>query len=47
MFDKKQLKQIELGVIAGVDVSIYAKPEFDWEQMKEIRLGLVKEKYRT
>lgn len=21
-------------------VSIYAKPEYDWEQMKEIRLGL-------
>ena len=24
----------------GVDVSVYAKPEFDFEQMDAIRLGL-------
>ena len=41
MFNKKQLVQIGLGVVAGVDVSIYTKPEFDWEQMQEIRLGWV------
>ena len=36
-----QLNEIHLGVEAGVDVSIYAKPEFDEHQMKEISLGLV------
>ena len=25
-----------------MDYSIYAKPEFDWEQMREIRIGLEK-----
>ena len=40
MFDKRQLKQIEQGIIAGVDVSIYAKPEFSCVQMLEIRGGL-------
>jgi len=40
MFNKSQLKQIEKGIIAGVDVSIYAKPEFVWKQMEQIRWGL-------
>ena len=40
MFNRDQIKQIEKGIIAGVDVSIYAKPEFGWLQMEQIRFGL-------
>ena len=36
----KQIKQIKLGLEKDLDVSIYAKPEFDNRQMQEIRLGL-------
>ena len=32
--------EIRDGVNNNLDVSIYAKPEFNWEQMKEIRKGL-------
>jgi len=32
--------EIRLGWVFGLDVSIYAKPEFDWWQMDEIRKGL-------
>ena len=39
-FYKKQKEQILKGLEANVDISIYAKPEFDWEQMREIRFGL-------
>ncbi len=35
-----QMRQIQLGLKAGLDVSIYAKPEYDWFQMEEIREGL-------
>ena len=35
-----QLRQIQLGLREGVDVSFYAKPEYDWFQMEEIREGL-------
>ncbi len=41
-FNKKQMKEILLGLDRGLDVSIYAKPEFDADQMKQIRLGLEK-----
>jgi len=41
VFNTGQLKQIELGIQAGVDVSIYAKPEFDLWQMGCILWGLV------
>lgn len=34
------MKEIRLGLEAGVDVISYAKSELDWEQMKEIRLSL-------
>ena len=34
------MKQIRKGLEANVDVSIYAKTEFDDWQMKQIRLGL-------
>ena len=40
-FDEKQIWQIEMGITRSkVDVSIYAKPKFDWKQMQQIRLGL-------
>lgn len=39
-FDEDQKEEIILGANKGLDVSIYAKPEFAWAQMNEIRLGL-------
>ena len=36
------MKEIRLGLEQGLDVSTYAKPEFDWIQMKSIRLSLDK-----
>ena len=41
-FDKNQIEQIRLGFKSDVDAIVYAKPEFDWVQMREIRLGLEK-----
>ena len=38
--NEDQIEEIELGIKSGVDVTMYAKKEFDWEQMREIRLGL-------
>ena len=35
-----QKKQIDLGLAAGIDTTLYAKPEFDNLQMYEIRIGL-------
>ncbi len=42
-FDKNQIEQIRLGFESDVDATVYAKPEFDWEQMRKIRLKLLKE----
>lgn len=39
-FRKTQLREIHLGLIHGVDISIYAKPEFSPEQMFYVRIGL-------
>ena len=36
-----QMDQIRKGLEKGLDVSIYAKPEFDDFQMEEIRIGLL------
>ena len=33
--------QIRQGLVAGVDVSQYADPKFDYSQMDEIRIRLV------
>lgn len=38
------MKEIKEGLESEVDVSIYAKPEFDWEQMQQIRIRLEAEK---
>lgn len=35
-----ELREIRLGLEKGLDVSLYAKPEFHYFQMHEIRLGL-------
>ena len=42
-FNKSQQKQILKGLEEDVDVSIYAKPDFDCFQMEEIRLKLLQE----
>lgn len=51
VFTRDQKIEIEAGKEAGVDVSIYAKPEFLGIQMHQIRLGLEEglavEKYAT
>ena len=39
-FSINQKQEILKGLKEDVDVSIYAKPDFDCFQMKEIRLGL-------
>ena len=40
-FYEKQKEVIILGLEQNLDVSIYAKPEYTWEQMRQIRLGLM------
>ena len=40
-FDKYQQKEIMLGIKSNVDVSIYAKIDFTWQQMQKIRFGLL------
>ena len=39
-FNINQQEEILKGLENNLDVSVYAKPEFDWEQMFEIREGL-------
>lgn len=36
-FDQYQAHEIRLGLEKGLDVSVYANPEFDCYQMPEIR----------
>ena len=40
-FDKNQQQVIIVGLEEKIDVSIYAKKEYNWEQMNEIRFGLL------
>ena len=40
-FDKKQKRIIKEGLQENLDVSLYAKKEFNEYQMSEIRLGLI------
>ena len=37
------MEEIRLGLEENIDVSIYAKPEFDWTKMRKIRLKLLEE----
>ena len=39
-FSEGQKRIIYKGIIDDVDVTIYAKPKYDWGQMDEIRKGL-------
>ena len=39
-FNRYQQEEILKGLEKDLNVSIYAKPEFDWKQMDEIRRGL-------
>ena len=40
-FKPYQQKEIKDGYVNNLDISIYAKKEFDWMQMRKIRLGLI------
>ena len=35
------MEVIRDGLEAYLDASIYAKPEFSWQQMEEIKIGLI------
>lgn len=39
-FNPDQLKVIQIGIDFGLDVSLYAKPEFTWQQMLQLEIGL-------
>jgi len=39
-FNNFQKEEIKIGIIQCLDVSLYAKTEFDYNQMFEIRKGL-------
>ena len=41
-FNYSQKEQISFGLQKGLDISIYAKPEFESSQMEQIRFGLEK-----
>ena len=40
-FDEYQKRKIKQGLRSKVDISWYAKKEFNWLQMEQIRLGLL------
>lgn len=44
-FNAAQMREIKVGQILGIDISVYAKPEFDGLQMREIRMGLDKTRF--
>ena len=44
-FKPYQQKEIRDGYVNNLDISIYAKSEFSWHEMEQIRLKLLKEKY--
>lgn len=39
-FDLFQKEEIDKGLQSGIDVEIYANPEYNWSLMQQIRLGL-------
>ena len=41
IFGYYQMEEIRLGLMKNLDVSIYAKPEYNGDQMEAIRLGLM------
>lgn len=40
LYDKLQLKQIELGLLSDLDVSIYDKPDIPGNVMMQLRVAL-------
>lgn len=40
IFDYGKMREIRLGLMKNLDVTIYAKTEYSCNQMEEIRLGL-------
>ena len=46
-FNYYQKQEILKGLEANLDVSQYAKPEYSYKQMEEIRLKLLQEKNKT
>ena len=41
-FNEGQKDLIKKGIISGVDVTIYSRPEYNEDQMRQILLGLKK-----
>ena len=41
------MEQIRLGLKQNLDISVYAKTDFDEEQMHEIRIELLQEKNKA
>ena len=42
-FNHNQMEQIRLGLKYNLEVSKYAKPEYSWQEMKQIREKLLRE----
>ena len=42
-FNEFQQKKIKIGLEKGLNVSVYAKKEFDYRKMREIRKKLLEE----
>ena len=40
-FDEYQIRKIKQGLRNKVDISWYAKKDYNWLQMEQIRLGLI------
>lgn len=40
LFNEKQLREVKASMKQGLNVSIFAKPEFTEDQMRQIRIGL-------
>lgn len=39
-FDKKQMYEIYMGLLNGVNVLLYATPKLDWNEMRKARWEL-------
>lgn len=40
-FNEYQIRKIKQGLRNKVDISLYAKTDYNWLQMEQIRLGLI------
>ncbi len=41
-FNWKQMEEIRLGLMLGLDVSVYAKPKFSSKKMRKIRKEMIR-----